>query len=126
LVPVRWRVSDENVQQKVVETSTISAEIDLKKAAVILQLYDNSVYMVGGAGGTKHLPVKDQKGVYHVDGTQLVTDRAGIKELTGKLLSIFKALGSAKKLVLSPLACCWPDPCCEDLAHMENLRSQAF
>jgi hypothetical protein len=34
----------------------------LAKAVETLQLDDNSVYMVGGAGGTKHLPTKDTQG----------------------------------------------------------------
>ncbi len=79
-------------------------EIDIAKAAVVLQLYDNSVYMVSGTGGTKHLPTRDIKGVYHMEGELVLADKSGIKDLTKELVPLVRVLGGAKNA-----AChCWP------------------
>ncbi len=40
----------------------------LLSAVVVLQLFDNSVYLVGTPGGEKHLPRRDRHGAYHIDG----------------------------------------------------------
>ncbi len=91
-----------------------------------MQLNDNSVYMVDDTGGTKHLPTRDKNGAFRSDGTLLVMEQVGIKELTGKLLPIFTPLGNAMKLVLSPLARFWLDPCCKDPANIVNCKKPWF
>jgi hypothetical protein len=45
------------VQQKTAEIAKLKEQIELEKVTVILQLFDNRVYMMTGAGGTRHLPV---------------------------------------------------------------------
>jgi hypothetical protein len=55
-----------------------------------------------------------------------VTEQAGINELTGKLLPIFKPLGNAKKLVPSLVARFWLDPCCKDPAHIVIYKKPGF
>ncbi len=52
----------------------LGEEIDLAKAVVFLQLFDNSVFVVGGAGNTKLLPCHDNRGTYHVDGKLVLAD----------------------------------------------------
>jgi hypothetical protein len=42
-----WKITDSNVKEKTAEIVNLSKEIDLENATVILQLYDNSVFMVG-------------------------------------------------------------------------------
>jgi hypothetical protein len=69
------------------------SQIDIDKATVILQLFDNSVYMVRGPGGEKRLPGRDRLGTYHIDGSLVVADKAVIKELVGQLAPVLKALG---------------------------------
>jgi hypothetical protein len=52
----------------------------------LIQLYDNSVYQVGGLGDTRHLPVADKYSMYHV-----VANKAGISDLTSQLIPLVKA-----------------------------------
>jgi hypothetical protein len=93
---------------------------------VLLQLYDNSVYLVGGAAGTKSLPKRDSKGVYHVVGALVVADNAGIKDVTNKLVPLVRALESVKKLFLSPLARYQLDPCCATEGHVTNYQTPGY
>jgi hypothetical protein len=86
------------------EIAKLSEQIDLEKATAILQLFDNSVYLVGGTGGTKSLPSRSMDRCYHITGELVVADKAGIKDLSGKLVPLICALCGAKKLFLSPLS----------------------
>jgi hypothetical protein len=68
---------------------------------VILQLFINSIYMVGGPVGEKKLPCKVKHGVYHMDGSLVVAYKQAVKGLVGVLL------GSTRKLFLTALARYW-------------------
>jgi hypothetical protein len=89
-------------------------------------LYDNSIYLVSGPGGVRHLPVRDSAGLYHVDGRLLVADKVGIKELTATLAPLIQELGGCKKLFLTPLARYWLSPCCEDSDHVSNYKEKNY
>jgi hypothetical protein len=121
-----WRVTDDAVREKTAQVKDLANEIDLKEAVCVLQLYDNSVYLVGGPGGVRHLPVRDPEGCYHVDGRLLVADKQCVKDLTATLAPLLNVLGESKKLVLTPLARYWRSTCCEDTAHVSNYREKNF
>jgi hypothetical protein len=91
-----FRINGESVAELMDRIST--AEVNWDEAVVVLQLFDNSVYMVGGQGGVKRLPVKDKCGKYHVDGTLTVADKPIVKELANTLASLLKMLGAARSL----------------------------
>jgi hypothetical protein len=74
------------VKQKTVEIARLGEQIELERVTVVLQRYDNSVFLVGGAGSTRHLPVHDSNGIHHVDGKLVLADKAGVKDLSGKLV----------------------------------------
>jgi hypothetical protein len=82
--------------------------------------------MVGGAGGTKSLPVRDERGRYHINGELVVADKAGIKDLTSKLVPLIRSLKGAKKLFLAPLSRYWLNPCCGDPEHLVNYKTDGF
>jgi hypothetical protein len=88
-----WKISELSVKKKTAEVVSLGKTIDLEKATVILQLYDNSVFLVGGAGGTKSLPTRDSAGRYHISGELVIADKAGIKDLTSKLVPLIRAIG---------------------------------
>jgi hypothetical protein len=92
----------------------------------VLQLYDNSVFMVGGPGGERHHPVWDQKGIYHIDGRLVVANKDTVKELTALLLPLLKMIGASMKLVLAPLSHYWLVPCCDDEDHVVGHNSSAY
>jgi hypothetical protein len=122
-----WRISEQNVKKKTAEIVNLGEEIELEKATIVLQLYNNnSVFLVGGSGGTKSLPIRDSAGHYHINGKLLVSDKAGIKELTAMLIPLIRALCGAKNIFLAPLSRYWVDPCCGDPAHLTNYRSAEF
>jgi hypothetical protein len=121
-----WKITESNVTAKTAEITSLGDQIALENATIILQLYDNSVFLVGGAGGTKSLPVRDDRGRYHINSELVVADKAGVKSLTNKLVPLIRALRGAKKLFLSPLSRYWLNPCCGDPAHLVNYRTEGF
>jgi hypothetical protein len=121
-----WKISDLSVKQKTAEVIALGKTIDLEKSTVILQLYDNSVFLVGGAGGTKSLPTRDSAGRYHISGELVIADKAGIKDLTSKLVPLIRALSGARKVFLAPLSRYWLDPCCKDEDHLTNYKKAGY
>jgi hypothetical protein len=86
------RIYEYNMQTKTSEITKLGEQIDLEKVTVIRQLYDNIIYLVGGAGSIKCLLVRDADGLYHVNGKPVVADKATIKDLSGKLVPLIWAL----------------------------------
>ncbi len=76
-----------------------AASVNWETATVFLQLFNNSIYMVGGQGGKKKLLSKDQSGTYHIDSNLVVANKQEVKGL----LPLLKLLGSSWKLFLTPL-----------------------
>jgi hypothetical protein len=56
----------------------------------------------------------------------VVADKAGVKDLTNKLVPLILALSGAKKLFLSPMSRYWLNPCCGDPTHLVNYRVDGF
>jgi hypothetical protein len=81
-----------------------AAAVNWNTATVVLQLFDNSVYIVSKPGGEKQLPRKDHHGTYHIDGNLTVADKPAVKNLVLQLTPLFKELGACKKIVLTPFA----------------------
>jgi hypothetical protein len=121
-----WRVTSENVNDLVAEVTATAANIDINSARVILQLLDNSVYMVRGPGGETRLPRKDRQGKYHVDGSLVVADKPTVRDLLTTVGPVIRALGSAQKIFLAPLARYWVSPCCSDTAHVTNYHTVEY
>lgn len=71
----------------------MGAEVDWDTTTVILQLFDNIIYMVGGPGGEKKPPSKDKHRVYHIDSNLIVADKQAIKSLVNVLTTLFEAAG---------------------------------
>jgi hypothetical protein len=46
-----WRISTDTITDLVDTIASSAPNVDWDAATVILQLFDNSVYMVGGTGG---------------------------------------------------------------------------
>jgi hypothetical protein len=82
-----------------------------------VQLFDNSVYQVGGPGGVRSLPKADQYGQYHVTGSLQIADKAAVKDMVGILSPVIRSMGQARKIFLTPLARYWLKPCCSDPDH---------
>ncbi len=121
-----FRISDHSVAELTTKVDTLRSNETLKDCTAIVQLYDNSVYLVGGPGGTRHLPVADTYGRYHGDGPLLVADKAGIRDLTSQLTPLVKALAGIRKIFLTLLARYWLKPCCEEDSHHVNFKASGY
>jgi hypothetical protein len=114
------------VSEVTAEVVELGKAVQLDNSSAVLQLYDNIVYQVGGPGGTRSLPKPDYHGHYHIDGTLQVADKAAVKEMTGLLAPLLKALGQAKKTFLAPLTRYWLKPCCDDPLHHLNYAAPTY
>ncbi len=120
------RINSTSINKIMNKVSDLSSRVDIDKATVVLQLFDNSVFMVGGPGGEKRLPGRDRAGTYHIDGSLIVADRTVIKDLVTQLAPLLKALGASRKIILTPLARYWVGPCCGDPAHLINYHTAGY
>jgi hypothetical protein len=120
------RINSATVTNLAERIKECASDIDMDNATVILQVFDNSVYMAGGPGGEKRLPVKDRAGTYHIDGSLVVADKAAVKDLVQQFAPVLKALGNSRKLFMTPLARYWVAPCCGDPAHTVNYHTIGF
>ncbi len=77
----------------VASITTIAAEVNWDTSMVILQLFNNSIYMVGGLGGEKKLPTKDKLVVNNIDGSLVVADKQEIKSLVNVLAPLTLLVG---------------------------------
>jgi hypothetical protein len=95
----------------------MAASVNLDTAMVVLQLFNNSAYMVAGPGGEKKLPAKDRHSTFHIDGELTVTDKPVIKSLVAQLTPLLTVQGNSRKVFLTPLARYWVRPCCDGTQH---------
>jgi hypothetical protein len=61
-----------------------------------------------------------------VHGEFLVAGKAGIKDLSNKLVPLICALCGAKKLFLSPLSRYWLGSCCHNQEHVTDYRAACY
>ncbi len=120
------RINSASVSEMMNKVKDLSSQIDIDKATIILQLFDNSVYMVGGPGGEKRLPGRDRLGTYHIDSSLVVADKVAIKDLVSQLAPLLKTLGGSRKIVLTPMARYWVAPCCGDPLHLVNYHTTGY
>jgi hypothetical protein len=99
-----FRINASTIADMVERVSDLSTSVNMDTATVVLQLFDNSVYMAGSSGGEKRLPSKDRAGTYHIVGSLVVADKTVIKELVAQATPLLKALGNSRIIVLTPMA----------------------
>jgi hypothetical protein len=121
-----FRINDKSVSDAIAKVDTLKKDGMLSDYVAIIQLFDNSVYQVGGPGGTRHLPVSDNTGNFHIDGPLLLADKQGIRDLTNQLTPLIKILEGSKKVFLTPLARYWLKPCCQDPSHHTNFGASQY
>jgi hypothetical protein len=122
-----FRVSDTSVGELVRKLAANTTIQEYGDVTAIIQLLDNSVFLVGGPGGTRHLPRCDTDGTYHVDGVLHVADKPAVRDLVSKLTPLLKTLGPrVKKIFLSPLTRYWIRPCCSAPDHLTNYSAASY
>jgi lysophospholipase L1-like esterase len=121
-----FRITDSSVAEVTSAVEDLAKSVQLDSSIVLIQLYDNSVFQVGGPGGVRSLPKPDGCGKYHINGTLQVANKAAVKEMTTLLQPLIKALGTAKKAFLSPLTRYWLKPCCDNELHHLNYSAPTY
>ncbi len=121
-----FRITESSVAETTSAVTDLAKMVQLDSCTVLIQLYDNSVFQVGGPGGVRTLPKPDSTGRYHINGTLQVADKAAIKEMTAVLQPLIKALGQAKKAFLAPLTRYWLKPCCDNQLHHLNYSATTY
>jgi hypothetical protein len=107
-------------------SDTLKSDGSLHDYVAIIQLFDNSAYQVGGPGGTRHLPIADSRGRFHINGPLLLADKQGIRDLTNQRMPLIKTLKCSRKIFLTPLARYWLKPCCQDESHHTNFSASQY
>ncbi len=121
-----WRINGNFVSNMVEQVTDLAASVNMESATVVLQLFDYSVYMVGGPGGEKRLPGRDRMGIYHIDGSLVVADKAAVKTMVNQLSPPPQGAGLVLEIFLTPLARYWVAPCCSDPGHVVNYCTAGF
>jgi hypothetical protein len=73
----------------------MATDLNWDMADVVLQLFNNGVYLAGGPGGEKRLPCKDRYYTYHIDGNLTVADKSVVKDLVVTLNPLLKVPGGS-------------------------------
>jgi hypothetical protein len=115
-----WKISDCTVKALAKDLQEILAGVNSETTAAVLQVYDNSVYKGADHNGEQQPPFKGPDRCYHVEGCLRVADKSAAKALTTQLGPIFHALGSIKKLFVSPMLRYWASPFCGQRGHISN------
>jgi hypothetical protein len=121
-----FRITESNVKELAVKLESELSGVEMDSCTRIVQLFDNSIYQVGGPGGVRYLPKADQYRHYHVTGSLQIADKAAVKEMVGILTPVIKTMGQAKKIFLTPLARYWLKPCCSDPEHHTNYSAPNY
>jgi hypothetical protein len=56
----------------------------------------------------------------------VIADKAGIKDLTNKLVPLIRALSGVRKVFLIPLSRYWIDLCCGEPGHLSNYKTAGY
>jgi hypothetical protein len=85
-----WRINQASVAELAQSVTATTTKVNWDMADVILLLFDNSLYLVGGSGAEKFLPCKDRYGTYHINGNFTIADESVVKDLVVTLSSLLK------------------------------------
>jgi hypothetical protein len=121
-----FRIMESNVKDLAVKLESELTGVEMDSCTIIVQLFDNTVYQVGGPGGVRYLPKADQYGQFHVTGSLQIADKVAVKDMVGILSPVIKSMGQARKIFLTPLARYWLKPCCSDPEHHINYSAPNY
>jgi hypothetical protein len=105
--------------------ATITASDIPCDAAVILDLFGNSIYRWRQEDGTMALPVKSRNG-YHLPGPMGVCEEATFKKLIETSLPLFEHFNKHRKVVIPPLPRFLFRGCCSNYNHSVNISDENY
>jgi hypothetical protein len=121
-----WRLTEENVGEKVKELREVLEHTDEKRTTVVYQLFDNMTFHVKKPDGSRHLPEKGHDGKYHIEGRLDIANKEEVKKLVNKSIPLLRAGGLCRKIVLTPGARFKRYPCCTTRGHCSNRHEKDY
>jgi len=119
-----WKLCEESAIDMAAEISDHLAGIS-GKAAVVVQLFDNSIYHGILPNGTRRSPFREE-GQYHVEGELATISKERLKELFEMARPIFRAAKDVPTIVLGPIPRYCNTGCCDDSDHITNLEDADY
>ncbi len=83
-----WRLTEENVEEKVRELKEIVATVDEKRTTIVYQLFDNVSYYTKKPDGGRVLQSKGRDGKYHVEGRLEIDNREEVKKMVSTAIPL--------------------------------------
>jgi len=115
-----WAVTKDNVEAVCVEVE--SERLD--KDTIVIQCLDNSTfYLVDEETGSMTLPVKGDKGIYHVTGKIVVTKDMQLELMLSRLEVLLKRRPEDLKVLVCPLPRFLED-CCKEHERSEDEKKE--
>ncbi len=121
-----WRLTEENVEEKVRELKEIFATADEKRTTIVYQLFDNISYYAKKPDGGRVPPSKGRDGKYHVEGRLEIANREEVKRMVSTAIPLLRAGGQCRKVILTPAGRYKYNPCCGLSGHVSNLRERNY
>jgi hypothetical protein len=121
-----WKLTEENVEEKVRELKEIVATADEKRTTIVYQLFDNVSYYTKKPDGGRVLPSKGRDGKYHVEGRLDIANREEVKKMVSTAIPLLRAGGQCRKFILTPAGGYKYYPCCTVSGHVSNLRERNY
>jgi hypothetical protein len=121
-----WKLTEENVEEKVLELKEIVATVDEKRTTIVYQLFDNVSYYTKKPDGGRMLPSKGRDKKYHVEGRLDIANREEVKKMVSTAIPLLRAGGQCRKFILTPAGLYKYYPCCTVSGHVSNLRERNY
>jgi hypothetical protein len=116
-----WTISEANVESSAALLREILDEKWEGDTVIMYQLFDNTTFYCVSADGSAVLPKKSREdGKYHIVGALSLVDRDTFKQLFSVAVSLLRAGGQHKKVIITPLMRYAAENCCDDPAHCTN------
>ncbi len=87
---------------------------------VILQLFDNSVYLGESEDGVTAPAERGPAGNFHIEGEILLAGKDQLRRLFALCEKLIKSFKHCRILMITPLARYSAGPCCDNPQHMPN------
>jgi hypothetical protein len=121
-----FRITGSGVKDLAAKLEAEMTSMEIDSCTIIVQLFDNTVYQVGGPGAVRYLPKINQYGRYPVTGSLQIADKAAVQDMVGILSPLIKSMGQTRKIFLTPLVHFWLKPCCSDTEHHTNYSAPNY
>jgi len=115
-----FRITEQSVADMAKEIKGIASELPPKSTAIVMQLFDNSIYYGCREEGEMLLPKKGTDRVYHVEGALKIVKKSTFRDLFCLALSVIREAGDITIFLTVPLPRYLLEKCCSNPTHISN------